>query len=138
MRRKARTVFISAAVGALLGFVGVAVTAAPAQAAPPSNCYANSVCVYEDVDFNHGHPYSAWETVIPVAQLYDCKAVPLRDGVATSFYNNTRFTFELWNMYGFGSQRLAGRIAPYKGYRYLNATFNDRVDIIVSPGCLTT
>ncbi|GIF76988.1 peptidase inhibitor family I36 protein [Asanoa siamensis] len=128
--------FKAAAAGALLGVGGVAVIAAPAQAAPPSNCYNNSVCVYADIDFNHGDPYSAYESVIPAHQLEGCEVVFLRDGLLTSFYNNTGTAYDLWNWNGTGSRRKAGTMAPRKGYRYLNATHNDKVDLVTRAGCL--
>jgi hypothetical protein len=133
LRKGSTAILAFATTGVLLGF-GVA--AAPAQAAAPSGCDPGHVCIYEDVDFNHGdHDSAAWGR-IRVEELYDCHAVPIRDGMATSFYNNTKFAFDLWNTRGTGSQSLAGTMAPFKGYRYLTDEFNDKVDLVVSPGCL--
>jgi hypothetical protein len=132
-----RTRLAFAATGVVLGVAGSTVAAGAAQAAEPSNCFPNSVCVYEDVDFNHGDPSSAASAVIPEWRLTPCNVVFIRDGMATSFYNNTGHSYELWNLSGPGSNIKVGTMAPYKGYRYLTDAFNDTVDVIVAPGCLT-
>jgi hypothetical protein len=138
MHRRLRAAIAAAATVVLSGVAGAMITSGPAPAAPPPGCNGGYVCFYVDINFNHRDPTPNPDNYfpIPVSFLYECEPVVLgRDGVWTSFYNNTRFSFELWNRRGPGSVRRAGTMAPFKGYGYLNATFNDRVESVRSPGC---
>jgi hypothetical protein len=136
VRMRLRAGIAGAAIGILLGLAAAVLTTSPVQAAPPVGCVSNFVCVYADANFNHGEPSTdRWESY-HVSAFYDCRSELIGDGWATSFFNNTKFSFQLWNWQGEGATHPAGTMAPYSGYGYLNDVFNDRVDLIISPNCV--
>ena len=129
MRLGTRPGLAALAVIAMSGVTTLA-GAEPAQA-DHVYCPNNYVCLYDNINFNHAGG-SIVET-IHVSALYDCKPYEVDDNWVSSVYNNTKFAFRLYDT---NPLYLIGTAAPYKGYGYLGSRGNDRLDLVISPGCL--
>jgi hypothetical protein len=102
----------------------VGANAAPAQ---HTNCPLDNICVYENI--NHDHGNAGRMVAYHVSRLYDCKWVYTPEWVS-SVVNNTRFHFELNH-----PLFRIGVAAPYKSYGYVGLKGDNMLRNIISPGC---
>lgn len=111
------------------------VAAGPASAQPANpGCPAHYICLYQDVNFNHGNRDSAYWEFVPVSYFEGCSWYPTGDGWITSVYNNTDAHLQLWDNSASPDFHV-GTAVRRKGYTYLGDRGNDTTDTIHAIGC---